>query len=240
MKAMSTAAYALVVTLCNGKWGASHFSHFSTLLGLCFGKMGSITLAITFKCNVYLCFAVWCLVHGAAVTVPDVAVRCAEEALLPCKVLQDSLVTYQTVSWYKVRKILSYLSGLLCFPTWYWRLLYKNGLFYEVASSCQGSRDKAAMRAFELITGNRSFPCHCRQTERNPWIAPGLLFYLTIDSLQGSEFRGCPMYSLPNTTPKRSLSRIFLETLQHYWYCCLVNLLPNRRFFFLFSLKWKN
>nr|XP_005023754.3 LOW QUALITY PROTEIN: CD83 antigen [Anas platyrhynchos] len=62
MKAMSTAAYALVVTLCN----------------------------------------VWCLVHGAAVTVPDVAVRCAEEALLPCKVLQDSLVTYQTVSWYKM------------------------------------------------------------------------------------------------------------------------------------------
>ncbi|XP_062424028.1 CD83 antigen [Rhea pennata] len=48
-----------------------------------------------------LCNA-WCLIHGASVAVPDVAVRCAEEALLPCKVHQDSTVTYQTVSWYKM------------------------------------------------------------------------------------------------------------------------------------------
>ncbi|NXC46755.1 CD83 protein, partial [Penelope pileata] len=53
------------------------------------------TLLITL-CNV------WCLICGAAVAVPDVAVRCAEEALLPCKVLQDSSVTYQAVSWYKM------------------------------------------------------------------------------------------------------------------------------------------
>ncbi|KAM6209339.1 LOW QUALITY PROTEIN: CD83 antigen [Sarcoramphus papa] len=44
---------------------------------------------------------VWCLISGASVAVPDVAVRCAEEALLPCKVLRDSSVTYQTASWYK-------------------------------------------------------------------------------------------------------------------------------------------
>ncbi|NWI08353.1 CD83 protein, partial [Crypturellus soui] len=58
--------------------------------------------SISFKTNVYLCFAVWCLVRGASVAVPDVAVRCAEEVLLPCKVHQDSTVTYQTVSWYKM------------------------------------------------------------------------------------------------------------------------------------------
>ncbi|NWX02326.1 CD83 protein, partial [Caloenas nicobarica] len=42
------------------------------------------------------------LIHGASVAVPDVAVRCAEEVLLPCKVLWDSSITYQTASWYKM------------------------------------------------------------------------------------------------------------------------------------------
>ncbi|NWI59460.1 CD83 protein, partial [Calyptomena viridis] len=60
------------------------------------------TEATSFKCNVYLCFAVWCLIHGTSVVVQGVAVRCAEEALLPCKVLQDSSITYQTASWYKM------------------------------------------------------------------------------------------------------------------------------------------
>ncbi|NXN29688.1 CD83 protein, partial [Nycticryphes semicollaris] len=41
-------------------------------------------------------------IHGASVIIPDVAVRCAEEALLPCKVLRDSSVTHQTASWYKL------------------------------------------------------------------------------------------------------------------------------------------
>ncbi|NXK34252.1 CD83 protein, partial [Piprites chloris] len=45
---------------------------------------------------------VWCLIHGTSLVVPDVAVRCAEEALLPCKVLQDASITYQTASWYKM------------------------------------------------------------------------------------------------------------------------------------------
>ncbi|NWH21667.1 CD83 protein, partial [Grus americana] len=58
--------------------------------------------AISFNGNVYLCFAVWCLIRGASVAVPDVAVRCAEEVLLPCKVLRDSSITYQTATWYKI------------------------------------------------------------------------------------------------------------------------------------------
>uniref|UniRef100_A0A8C6ZVU5 CD83 molecule n=1 Tax=Nothoprocta perdicaria TaxID=30464 RepID=A0A8C6ZVU5_NOTPE len=55
-----------------------------------------------FKTNVCLCFAVWCSIHGASVAVPDVAVRCAEEVLLPCNAHWDSTATYQTVSWYKM------------------------------------------------------------------------------------------------------------------------------------------
>ncbi|NXC79448.1 CD83 protein, partial [Cercotrichas coryphoeus] len=55
-----------------------------------------------FKGGVYLCFAVWCLIHGTSVVIPDVAVRCAEEAVLPCKALQDSSISYQTASWYKM------------------------------------------------------------------------------------------------------------------------------------------
>ncbi|KAM4684562.1 CD83 antigen [Amazona ochrocephala] len=45
---------------------------------------------------------VWCLIRGASASVPDIAVRCAEEALLPCEVLRDTSITYQTVSWYKM------------------------------------------------------------------------------------------------------------------------------------------
>ncbi|XP_027743753.1 CD83 antigen [Empidonax traillii] len=45
---------------------------------------------------------VWCLIRGTSVAVPDVAVRCAEEVLLPCKVLQDASIAYQTASWYKM------------------------------------------------------------------------------------------------------------------------------------------
>uniref|UniRef100_A0A8C6ZUG4 CD83 molecule n=1 Tax=Nothoprocta perdicaria TaxID=30464 RepID=A0A8C6ZUG4_NOTPE len=44
----------------------------------------------------------WCSIHGASVAVPDVAVRCAEEVLLPCNAHWDSTATYQTVSWYKM------------------------------------------------------------------------------------------------------------------------------------------
>ncbi|NXS11218.1 CD83 protein, partial [Neodrepanis coruscans] len=45
---------------------------------------------------------VWCLIHGTSVMVPGVAVKCAEEALLPCKILQDYSIIYQTASWYKM------------------------------------------------------------------------------------------------------------------------------------------
>ncbi|NXO87998.1 CD83 protein, partial [Sitta europaea] len=45
---------------------------------------------------------VWCLIRGTSVMIPDVAVRCAEEAVLPCRVLQDSSIFYQTVFWYKM------------------------------------------------------------------------------------------------------------------------------------------
>ncbi|NWR50422.1 CD83 protein, partial [Regulus satrapa] len=58
--------------------------------------------AMSFKGDVYLCFAVWCLIRGTSVMIPDVAVRCAEEAVLPCKALQDSSISYQTAAWYKM------------------------------------------------------------------------------------------------------------------------------------------
>ncbi|NWV65666.1 CD83 protein, partial [Malurus elegans] len=45
---------------------------------------------------------VWRLIRGTSVMIPGVAVRCAEEAVLPCKVLQESSISYQTVSWYKM------------------------------------------------------------------------------------------------------------------------------------------
>ncbi|XP_066180326.1 CD83 antigen [Sylvia atricapilla] len=58
-------------------------------------SFGDCTLLI-FLCNL------WCLIRGTSVMIPDVAVRCAEEAVLPCKALQDPSISYQTVSWYKM------------------------------------------------------------------------------------------------------------------------------------------
>ncbi|KAM6142947.1 CD83 antigen [Phoenicopterus ruber ruber] len=55
-----------------------------------------VSALLVILCNV------WCLIRGASVAVPDVAVRCAEEVLLPCKVLRDSSITYQTATWYKM------------------------------------------------------------------------------------------------------------------------------------------
>ncbi|NXR08606.1 CD83 protein, partial [Semnornis frantzii] len=45
---------------------------------------------------------VWCLIPGVSMVVLDMAVRCTEEVLLPCKVLRDSSIAYQTASWYKM------------------------------------------------------------------------------------------------------------------------------------------
>ncbi|NXK68378.1 CD83 protein, partial [Sylvietta virens] len=45
---------------------------------------------------------VWCLIRGTSVMIPDVAVRCAEEVVLPCKALQDPSISYHTASWYKM------------------------------------------------------------------------------------------------------------------------------------------
>ncbi|XP_010130071.1 PREDICTED: CD83 antigen [Buceros rhinoceros silvestris] len=57
--------------------------------------------AVVYTLLLILC-NVSCLIHGASVAVPDIAVRCAEEVLLPCKVLRDSSMTYQSASWYKM------------------------------------------------------------------------------------------------------------------------------------------
>ncbi|XP_063276222.1 CD83 antigen [Prinia subflava] len=58
-------------------------------------SLGDYALLI-FLCNV------WCLIRGTSVMIADVAVRCAEEAVLPCKALQDPSISYQTASWYKM------------------------------------------------------------------------------------------------------------------------------------------
>ncbi|NWW38168.1 CD83 protein, partial [Panurus biarmicus] len=51
---------------------------------------------LIFLCNV------WCLIRGSTVMIPDIAARCAEEVVLPCRALPDSSISYQTASWYKM------------------------------------------------------------------------------------------------------------------------------------------
>lgn len=116
---MSLVVYTRLIILSKGKWEALHFCFWSFTLilwGYVLGRKEGLPKQISFKDNVYLCFAVWCLIHGASVSVSDIAVRCAEEALLPCEVLRDTSITYERVSWYKVRKKHKYISiRVVCF-----------------------------------------------------------------------------------------------------------------------------
>ncbi|XP_053915065.1 CD83 antigen [Cuculus canorus] len=59
-------------------------------------------MSLVFYALLIILCSVRCLIHGVSMTVPDIAVRCAEEALLPCKILRDTSITYQRASWYKM------------------------------------------------------------------------------------------------------------------------------------------
>lgn len=89
--------------------------------------------------------------------IPDVAVRCAEEVVLPCKALQDSSISHQTASWYKVRKKSKLLERSALLSCLILACLVWNGLFSAEESSHYCSREKAALQTFELTKGSRLF-----------------------------------------------------------------------------------
>lgn len=175
----------------------------------CGGQGGSLRQSLL---NM-MCFAVWCLIYGASVAVPDIAVRCAEEVLLPCKVLRDSFVTYQSASWYKVRQKPKLLEQPALPSYLILGCLAKMGYFMKRHPSVSAAEIRQQWKLLSWSQRAGVFRVIVdRLFERDPWLAPGLIFYLNITGFQRSEFRWFPTDNLPNNTPKRSLSRIFLQS----------------------------
>lgn len=59
-------------------------------------------MLLTYYTRLVILSNVWCFLRGTSVAIREVAVRCTEEALLPCEALQDPQVIYEAVSWYKI------------------------------------------------------------------------------------------------------------------------------------------
>lgn len=87
------------------------------------------------------------------------------------------------------------MSSLLCFPTWYWLVLYKMGYFMKRHPPLSAAEIRQQWKHLSCSQRTGIFHVNVdRLFERDPWIALGLLFYLNIAGFQGSEFRWCLMY----------------------------------------------
>ncbi|NXQ20334.1 CD83 protein, partial [Peucedramus taeniatus] len=115
-------------------------------------SLGVYTLLIIL-CNV------WCLIHGTSVMITDVAVRCAEEVVLPCKALQDSSISYQTASWYKM---VGDSEGIA------WEVLDVESHFpREAEGSLELSNDTSFSLRIKNATGRNSGMYKCTLGEQN-------------------------------------------------------------------------
>uniref|UniRef100_A0A674HHY4 CD83 molecule n=1 Tax=Taeniopygia guttata TaxID=59729 RepID=A0A674HHY4_TAEGU len=102
---------------------------------------------------------VWCLIRGTSVMIPDVAVRCAEEVVLPCKALQDSSISYQTASWYKMAGDSERIA---------WEVLDVESHFpREAEGSLELSNDTSFSLRIKNATGRNSGTYKCALGEQN-------------------------------------------------------------------------
>ncbi|XP_009087025.2 CD83 antigen [Serinus canaria] len=102
---------------------------------------------------------VWCLIRGTSVMIPDVAVRCAEDVVLPCKALQDSSISYQTVSWYKMAGDSEEIA---------WEVLDMESHFpREAGGSLELSNDTSFSLRIKNATGRNSGTYKCALGEQN-------------------------------------------------------------------------
>ncbi|NXK27800.1 CD83 protein, partial [Arenaria interpres] len=145
-----------------------------------------------------------CLIHGASVVVPDVAVRCAEEALLPCKVLRDSSVTYQTASWYKMA---GNGEGIA------WKVLDVESHYpKELRGSLELSNDTSFSLKIKNTTSQNSGTYKCILAERNG--------ERNLSSIVTLKVTGCP--GIEDEKLKKYKTELFMLTCLGIFYLLLI------------------
>ncbi|XP_060099005.1 CD83 antigen [Heteronotia binoei] len=60
--------------------------------------------ALIHGCRLLFLTQVWHVIYGIADATTEVVVTCNEDVLLPCQVVQDPLVPYKEISWYKINE----------------------------------------------------------------------------------------------------------------------------------------
>ncbi|NXS99970.1 CD83 protein, partial [Jacana jacana] len=146
---------------------------------------------------------VWCLIHGTSVVVPDVAVRCAEEVLLPCKVLRDSSVTYQTASWYKMA---SNGEGIA------WKVLEVESHYpKELEGSLELSNDTFSLR-IKNVTSQSSGTYKCTLGEQSG--------EHNLSSIVTLKVTGCP--GIEDKKLKKYKTELFMLTCLGIFYLLLI------------------
>ncbi|XP_009484367.1 CD83 antigen [Pelecanus crispus] len=146
---------------------------------------------------------VWCLISGAFVVVPDVAVRCAEEVLLPCKVLRDSSITYQTASWYKMARDGEEIA---------WKVLDVESHYpKEIGGSLELSNDTFSLRIINATSQNSgTYKCTLGEQsgERN------------LSSTVTLKVTGCP--GIEDEKLKKYKAELFMLTCLGIFYLLLI------------------
>ncbi|NWQ77997.1 CD83 protein, partial [Columbina picui] len=147
---------------------------------------------------------VWCLIHGASVAVPDVAVRCAEEVLLPCKVLWDSSITYQSASWYKMA---GDGEGIT------WKILDVESHYpREVGGSLELSNDTFFSLRIKNVTSRNSGTYKCTLGEQSG--------EHNLSSIVTLKVTGCP--GIENEKLKKYKAELFMLTCLGIFYLLLI------------------
>ncbi|KAM7072051.1 CD83 antigen [Acridotheres tristis] len=147
---------------------------------------------------------VWCSIRGTSVMIPDVAVRCAEEAVLPCKALQDSSISYQTASWYKMA---GDSEGIV------WEVLDVESHYpQEAGDSLELSNDTSFSLRIKNATGRNSGTYKCtlegQNRERN------------LSSTVTLKVTGCP--GIEEDKIKKYKSELFMLTCLGIFYLLLI------------------
>ncbi|XP_074800922.1 CD83 antigen isoform X2 [Natator depressus] len=90
---------------------------------------------------------VWCFVRGTSVAIPEVAVMCTEETLLPCEAPRDPHVTYEAVSWHKIVGNGEELEEMV-------RKTLENGVEYYYPKELNGSLQLSSDTSYSLRITN--------------------------------------------------------------------------------------
>ncbi|NXT81873.1 CD83 protein, partial [Zapornia atra] len=143
------------------------------------------------------------LVHGASLVIPDVAVRCAEEVLLPCKALQDPSITYQTATWYKMARDGEGIA---------WKVLDVESQYpKELGGSLEFSNDTFSLRIKNTTSRNSgTYKCTLREQSGEQNLSGTVTLQVT----------GCP--GIEDEKLKKYKAELFMLTCLGIFYLLLI------------------